>query len=152
MIASPYIPASRYISPRSFISLPPATPDNGALVYFCASDGPGEGIDEDEGTDVVDGVRENGEGMAVDRRKGLAEDDVTGGEDVVTLVCRGGRDGAWIETGRPPGVRALAIEGPGVKVSRAPVGVAVLRRLGRSRIGVGDFEVEYMESTDDPAT
>jgi hypothetical protein len=49
-------------------------------------------------------------------------------------------------------VRALAIEGPGVKVSRAPVGVAVLRRLGSSRIGVGDFEVEYIESTDDPAT
>ena len=91
---------------------------------------------------MVDGVRENGEGMAVDRRKGLAEDDVTGGEDVVTLVCRGGRDGAWIETGRPPGVRALAIDGPGVKVSRAPVGVAVLRRLGKSSIGVGDFEVE----------
>ena len=49
-------------------------------------------------------------------------------------------------------MRALAIEGPGVKVSRAPVGVAVLRRLGSSRIGVGDFEVEYIESTDEPAT
>jgi hypothetical protein len=101
---------------------------------------------------VVEGVRENGDGIAVDRRKGLAEADETGGEDVVTLVWSGGRDGAWIDTGRPPGVRALAIEGPGVRVSRAPVGVAVLRRLGSSRMGVGDFEVEYIESTDEPAT
>jgi hypothetical protein len=142
LIASPYIPASRYISPRSFINLPPATPDNGALEYFCASDGPGEAADEEEVTDVVEGVRENGDGIAVDRRKGLADDEETGGDDVVTLVWRGGRDGACTETGRPPGVRALAIEGPGVKVSRAPVGVAVLRRLGSSRMGVGDFEVE----------
>jgi hypothetical protein len=152
LIASPYIPASRYISPRSFINLPPATPDNGAFEYFCAKDGPGEAADEEEVTDVVEGVRENGDGIAVDRRKGLAEDDETGGDDVVTLVWRGGRDGACTETGRPPGVRALAIEGPGVKVSRAPVGVAVLRRLGSSRMGVGDFEVEYIESTDEPAT
>lgn len=101
---------------------------------------------------MVDGVRENGDGIAVDRLKGLAEDEETGGEAVVTLVCSGGRDGAWIETGRPPGVRALAIEGPGVKVSRAPVGVAVLRLLGRSSMGVGDLEVEYIESTEDPAT
>jgi len=127
-------------------------PDNGALEYFCARDGPGEAADEEEVTDVVEGVRENGDGIAVDLLKGLAEDDETGGEEVVTLVCRGGSDGAWIETGRPPGVRALATEGPGVKVSRAPVGVAVLRRLGSSRIGVGDFEVEYIESIDEPAT
>ena len=45
-------------------------------------------------TEVVDGVRENGDGIAVERRKGLAEDDDTGGEDVVTFVWRGGREGA----------------------------------------------------------
>lgn len=151
LIASPYIPASRYISPRSFINLPPANPDRGADEYLREVLGPGDDTDEEDVTDVVEGVRENGDGIAVDRRKGLAEDDETGGEDVVTLVWRGGSDGAWIETGRPPGVRALAIEGPGVKVSR-PVGVAVFLRLGRSRIGVGDLEVEYIESTDDPAT
>jgi len=39
-------------------------------------------------------------------------------------------------------VRALAIDGPGASVSLLPVGVAVLRRLGRSRMGVGDLEVE----------
>jgi hypothetical protein len=75
------------MSPRSFINLPPANPESGADEYFCATAlGPGDCADEDEGTEVVDGVRENGDGMAVERRKGLAEDDETGGEDVVTLV------------------------------------------------------------------
>jgi hypothetical protein len=44
------------------------------------------------------------------------------------------------------------MDGPGVRVSRLPVGVAVLRLCGNSRMGVGDFEVEYIESTDEPAT
>jgi hypothetical protein len=103
-------------------------------------------------TDVVDAVRENGEGMAVDRLNGFAEDDETGGEGFGTFVCRGGKDGGCTETGRPPGVRARAMDGTGVRVSRLPVGVAVLRLCGNSSMGVGDFEVEYIESTDDPAT
>lgn len=91
---------------------------------------------------MVEAVRENGEGMAVDRRNGFAEADETGGEGFGTLVCRGGKEGGRTETGRPPGVKARAIDGTGVRVSRLPVGVAVLRLCGSSRIGVGDFEVE----------
>lgn len=76
--------------------------------------------------EAAEGVLENGDGIAVDLRKGLAEDDDTGREDEVTLVCSGGKDGAWTDTGRPPGVSALAIEGPGCRPSRLPVGVEAL--------------------------
>jgi len=83
------------MSPRSFINLPPASPDSGAEEYRCvAALGPGDEIDEDDVTEVVDGVRENGDGIAVERRKGFAEDDETGGEDVATFVWRGGSEGA----------------------------------------------------------
>lgn len=44
-------------------------------------------------TEVAEGVREKGDGMAVDRRNGFAEADETGGEEVVTFVCNGGREG-----------------------------------------------------------
>jgi hypothetical protein len=76
-------------------------------------------------TEVAEGVREKGDGMAVDRRNGFAEADETGGEEVVTF-CNGGREGGWTETGRPPGVRALAMDDPGASVFRLPVGVLVL--------------------------
>lgn len=40
----------------------------------------------EEPTEAAEGVLEKGEGIAVDRRKGFAEDDDTGGEEDVTLV------------------------------------------------------------------
>jgi hypothetical protein len=39
-----------------------------------------------DGTEVADGVREKGDGIAVERRNGLAEDEETGGEAAGTLV------------------------------------------------------------------
>lgn len=95
------------MSPKTFISLPPATPVRVADVYLTATCGAGEG-DPAEGSDAADDVREKGELIAVERRKGL--DEVATGTGAGTgdmaLGVTGGRDGAWTEVGRPPGVSA----------------------------------------------
>jgi hypothetical protein len=57
-------------------------------VYLCAFDitCPAGLADVIDGTEVADGVREKGDGIAVERRNGLAEDEETGGEAAGTLV------------------------------------------------------------------
>ena len=87
--------------------------------------------------DAAEDVRENGDEMAVDRRNGFDDAEDTGGEEVGTLVWSGGKDGGWTDTGRPPGVSARDIVGPGVRVSLPPIGVDALPvRDGSSRMGV----------------
>lgn len=103
--------------------------------------------------EAAEELREKGDGIAVDRRNGFDEDDDTGGDEDGTLVCSGGSDGGWTDTGRPPGVSALAIDGPGWRVSRPPVGVEALPvRWGSCSIGVELVPVAYIVSTDDPLT
>jgi hypothetical protein len=111
-MASPYIPAMRYMSPSSFISLPPPIPVRVAEVYFVI------GVDAKDASDVVDAleaaevVRVKGEVSAVDRRKGLEEagTGTTGGAMAVDWI--GGSDGGCTEAGLPPGVKARVIPRP----------------------------------------
>jgi len=107
LIASEYIPAKRYISPKSFNSLPPAKPLSGAEVYFVPVLGTcGAALEfavaasETEDEDRVKGLL-----SAVDRRNGF---DV----GAIALVWMGGKDGGPTDVGRPPGVRARVRDMP----------------------------------------
>lgn len=137
------------MSPRSFINRPPAKPERFAEVYFCVAVAVAVEVevadvaDEFDVMDAAEVEREKGEEMAVERRKGFDEDEDTGGEEAGTLVCNGGSEGAWIDTGRPPGVRDREIDGPGWSVSLRPVGVPALPvRGGISVSGVDPLKFE----------
>lgn len=93
---------------------PPATPLRLAAVYFIDIAGPERGEGEGVALEPADGVLENGDVSAVDRRNGFDEAETIGGD------CAGGAEsdgigvceGACTDVGRPPGVRARESEMP----------------------------------------
>lgn len=102
------------MSPSSFIKRPPAIPLRLAAVYFIDIAGPDNGEGEGVVFEPADGVLENGDVSAVDRRNGFDEAETAGGD------CAGGAEsdgigvceGACTDVGRPPGVKARDSEMP----------------------------------------
>lgn len=107
------MPARRYISPKSFSSLPPATPVSEAEVYLGAAFATGEEAEVVDVADAAEVERVKGEVRAVDRLNGFDDAGCIGcGAGEIELVWIGGKEAGWIDVGLPPGVRARVREMP----------------------------------------
>jgi hypothetical protein len=158
LIASPYIPANKYISPKSFSNLPPATPANGADVYLAAPLICAVGTEPDATEEIlaVDVDLVNGDERAVERRNGL-EDAATVGGIGDGLVGMGGNEGGPTDVGLPPGVSARVrfipmldcgsrefewgIEVEGGRPGASAVGVELRDWFGKKLVDSGNVDV-----------